>query len=219
MKTQIILSTSALLLGGALLLNSCKKEDKDTTAPVVTVSGASTFFVQLNSTFSDPGATATDETDGTLSATASGTVTTTTEGTYTVTYTAKDKAGNSASAKRTVIVIDIAGSYSVVDTSPYPGGTSSTYAETATLSTTSNGKVIVTKFGYYTNGGVYFNLTSATALTIPAQDVTCGSPSALRNFTGSGVISKVGGVTVLTIDYKEITNSTTVNARGVYTKQ
>lgn len=217
MKKQITLS--ALLIGGMLYFNSCKKDEKDTTAPIVTLNGNATYFVQLNSTFNDPGATATDDVDGSVTPTASGTVTTTAEGSYTVTYTAKDKESNSGTATRTVVVIDIAGNYSIVDTSPYPGGTPGTYTDIATLSTTTNGKVNVTKFGFYTNGGVYFNLTSATALTIPSQDVTCGSPAALRNFTGTGVISKSGGVTVLTIDYKEFTNGTTVNARGVYTKQ
>ena len=57
-------------------------------------------------TFTDPGATASDNIDGDLtsSITSSGTVNTATEGTYTIDYSVSDAAGNIASVSRTVIV-------------------------------------------------------------------------------------------------------------------
>lgn len=80
----------------------------DTTAPVITLQGSSTIFLQLGETFTDPSASATDETDGNLTAsiTSSGTVDVNTPGTYTITYRVSDAAGNEATATRTVIVQD-----------------------------------------------------------------------------------------------------------------
>jgi hypothetical protein len=76
----------------------------DTVAPVITISGDNPLEITQGETFSDPGATATDDKDGTISVTPSGTVTMDTEGSYEITYTATDNAGNKATAKRTVIV-------------------------------------------------------------------------------------------------------------------
>ena len=65
--------------------------------------------MQLNvgDTFTDPGATATDDVDGDLTSkiTVSGSVDTTTAGVYTLTYSATDAAGNTGSASRMVTVV------------------------------------------------------------------------------------------------------------------
>jgi hypothetical protein len=58
----------------------------------------------VGDTFTDPGATAVDNIDGSVVVVASGSIDTSTAGTYTITYTAKDAANNSASATRTVNV-------------------------------------------------------------------------------------------------------------------
>jgi hypothetical protein len=60
--------------------------------------------VTQGDTFTDPDATATDDTDGSVTVSATGSVDTSTVGTYTITYTARDSAGNSASEIRTVNV-------------------------------------------------------------------------------------------------------------------
>ena len=70
----------------------------DTTAPVITIVGNSTENIDLDETYTDSGATATDDTDGDITeqiTTING-VDTTTAGTYTVTYNVTDQAGNSA---------------------------------------------------------------------------------------------------------------------------
>ncbi|MDA9360291.1 DUF5011 domain-containing protein [Flavobacteriaceae bacterium] len=82
-------------------------EDTDTSLPpVISLVGESIINIELGSTFTDPGATATDNIDGDLtsSITASGTVNTATEGTYTIVYSVSDADGNIASVSRTVIV-------------------------------------------------------------------------------------------------------------------
>ena len=75
----------------------------DTTAPVITLSGASTITLTEGNGFSDPGATANDDTDGSVAVTVSGNVGTA-PGEYTLTYSASDAAGNSSSISRVVII-------------------------------------------------------------------------------------------------------------------
>ncbi|MDB6028973.1 MAG: uncharacterized protein JWM68_5196, partial [Verrucomicrobiales bacterium] len=80
----------------------------DTTAPALTLNGASAMAVEANGTFTDPGALATDVCSGDLTSviSVSGTVDTTTVGTYTLTYQVADATGNQATATRTVKVVD-----------------------------------------------------------------------------------------------------------------
>ena len=72
----------------------------DTTAPVITLTGASPLTLEVGDTYTDPGATATEG----VTVTTEGTVDTNTPGTYTITYTATDEAGNEATKERTVTV-------------------------------------------------------------------------------------------------------------------
>ena len=78
----------------------------DNVPPVITINGSNPDSVELGSTYSDPGATANDAFHGATPVTSSGTVDTTTVGSYTITYTATDKDGNTATATRTVNVVD-----------------------------------------------------------------------------------------------------------------
>ncbi len=80
------------------------EEPSDTTAPVITLNGASPMDVTQGDTFTDPDATATDDTDGSVTVSATGSVDTSTVGTYAITYSARDTAGNIASKIRTVNV-------------------------------------------------------------------------------------------------------------------
>ncbi|WP_299115474.1 immunoglobulin-like domain-containing protein [uncultured Winogradskyella sp.] len=78
----------------------------DTTAPVITLNGASTINLNVGDAYNEQGATATDNIDGNLTSSivTTGTVNTNVAGTYTVTYSVSDAAGNNASATRTVVV-------------------------------------------------------------------------------------------------------------------
>ncbi|WP_353049839.1 DUF5011 domain-containing protein [Sulfurovum zhangzhouensis] len=86
------------------ITGQCEDVVVDTTAPVVTLNGSATVTITVGSSYSDAGATATDNVDGTLTPVQSGSVDTSTAGTYTITWTATDNAGNTGSASRTVIV-------------------------------------------------------------------------------------------------------------------
>ena len=81
----------------------------DTTVPVITLNGSTTVYVQQNATYTELGATAFDNYDGTIPpnniAINSSAVNTAVLGTYTVTYNVSDSSGNAATqVTRTVIV-------------------------------------------------------------------------------------------------------------------
>ena len=78
----------------------------DNVPPVITINGDNPATVELGSTYTDAGATAFDEFHGDTPVTSSDNVDTSTVGSYTVTYTATDKDNNTATATRTVNVVD-----------------------------------------------------------------------------------------------------------------
>ena len=78
----------------------------DTGAPTITLVGSSTVNIEEGDSYTDDGASASDEVDGDISSsiTTSGSVDASTPGTYTLTYSVSDAAGNSISLSRTIIV-------------------------------------------------------------------------------------------------------------------
>ena len=77
----------------------------DTTPPLIVLTGPDTVILTEDGTYTEQGATAEDDVDGTVDVTIGGNVITETHGTYTVTYNAMDAAGNAAvQVTRTVIV-------------------------------------------------------------------------------------------------------------------
>jgi hypothetical protein len=80
--------------------------NSDIEAPIITLIGANPLEIYKGATFTDPGATVTDNVDATRTITGSGSVDTATVGIYTLTYTATDTAGNLAvPVTRTVNVV------------------------------------------------------------------------------------------------------------------
>jgi peptidoglycan/xylan/chitin deacetylase (PgdA/CDA1 family) len=81
---------------------------RDTTAPAITLVGATTQNIALGAAYTELGATAKDAVSGTLTSAItvnSSSVNTNVAGTYTVTYTVKDAAGNTGIKTRTVKVL------------------------------------------------------------------------------------------------------------------
>lgn len=79
----------------------------DTTAPVISLNGASAMTVECHTSFTDPGASASDSCDTSVPVTASGNVDVNVPDTYTITYNAADDSGNAAApVTRTVTVVD-----------------------------------------------------------------------------------------------------------------
>ncbi len=135
------------------------------SAPVITLNGSSTMSVLLNGSFTDPGATATDDVDGTVAVTATGTVNTVVVGSYTITYSATDSHSNTATTTRTVNVtgppvatssipvITLNGSSSVevlLNTAFTDPGATATDDIDGTLTVTATGTVNTNALGDYT---------------------------------------------------------------------
>jgi hypothetical protein len=77
----------------------------DAIGPVISLTGANPLNLNVGDTYTEPGATATDAIEGSVTVTPSGAVNTAVAGTYTVTYNASDAGGNAATAvTRTIIV-------------------------------------------------------------------------------------------------------------------
>ena len=83
---------------------------EDTIAPLITLKGKSTVFIKVGDSYSDEGATATDETDGDISSEitiANSNINTSSEGSFSISYNVTDAAGNRAQQViRTVHVLD-----------------------------------------------------------------------------------------------------------------
>lgn len=81
-----------------------RHEDND--APSISLNGNSTMYISLNSGYSEPGYSASDNCDGDLtsSVVVEGGVNTSSAGAYTIKYTVSDSSGNTNSVSRTVNV-------------------------------------------------------------------------------------------------------------------
>ena len=132
----------------------------DTTNPVLTIIGNNPVSVELGSSYTDAGATATDL--DTVTVTSVSDVDTDNIGTYSVVYTATDASGNSSTATRTVIVVDTLG----------PTFTSSANF-TAPEDQTSIGTVTATD----PSGSVSFSISGT--------EITIGTTSGVLEFTSA----------------------------------
>ena len=81
--------------------------EPDITSPVLSLIGSSPLLLNQGDIYVEYRASAFDERDGLLDVSISGSVNTNVPGTYMVDYSAQDKAGNSASVTRTVVVLDV----------------------------------------------------------------------------------------------------------------
>ena len=107
MDMKRILQYIMIVIVSLAMLTGCggSSSSPDTTKPVITLNGASSLELTQGAAYTELGATATDDRDGTVAVTISGSVDTDIVGSYTITYRAKDKAGNEAVATRTIKVV------------------------------------------------------------------------------------------------------------------
>ncbi|MDO6595949.1 DUF5011 domain-containing protein [Oceanihabitans sp. 2_MG-2023] len=99
----------------------------DTEKPVITLTGSATINLTVGDTYTEQGATATDNIDGNLTSSIviSGTVNTSSAGTYTRTYNVSDAAGNAADpVSRTIVVspASTSGCSGAISSFPYSEG-------------------------------------------------------------------------------------------------
>lgn len=133
----------------------------DTTAPVITILGSNPITIALGSVYTDAGATALDNIDGSITSKISvvNNVNTAVAGTYSVIYSVSDLAGNSATATRSVIVSlssDVTAP-TIIISSP----TATTYTMAPTNITYIPTDINLAKCWYSLNGGV----TNSTAVS------------------------------------------------------
>ena len=191
MKKLIYLFLTVLIVACSSDDSSDDSGGNDSTAPIITLNGQAIATVNLNSTYTDAGATATDEVDGDLTSSivTTGVVNTSVEGNYIITYTVSDTSGNTATATRQVIVegdttapvITILGEadVSINQYTPYidagatatdevDGDLTSSIVTTGVVNTSVEGNYIIT----YTVSDTSGNTTTATRQVIVEGDTT-----------------------------------------------
>ena len=194
----------------------------DTAGPIIRLNGAQHVVTHKNQVFVDQGATATDETDGSVTVTVGGdTVDTATVGTYHITYDAQDGSNNQATQViRTVDVqeADVATSTIAtnedadvyvpatvanpqLDMSHYQSGLSATVSNAVTVyATTTSGVVMGISFASsttFTSAGASWD--GVIRLPTPVENPTV-TPSSGHTATVDSAIEIGLGSTALTFD-------------------
>lgn len=207
------ISLLSLGLLTVLAFTSCKKDD--TTQPVLTLKGSNPMTIDVGSSFTDPGATATDDVDGDISSSigVTGTVDTSTVGTYTLTYTVSDEAGNVSTGTRTVNVEmsrDAAtGNYHTTNNCPVP---QSFVATATTFRAGANDDEFVIDMFYYNGGTLTCTLIGSEVQVNLGQ---APNPQ-LLSVGGTGTFDAQGKV--LTMNYLFDPAGQNVSCTVVYTK-
>lgn len=196
-----IIGISLIILMGV----GCTKDEPvdDTIQPVITINGSNDYTISLNSTYTEPGATAQDNTDGDISSSiiTTGTVNTNLTGLYHKYYDVADAQGNQAArATRNVYVVNDAdfliGAY--VATANCGATSTSQYNTNITTSTTVNNEI---GFSHMIDvGAILGNVVNGSSITIP-------SSTALNGVTYSGSGPIVG--TDFTINFTSSANTNT----------
>lgn len=159
----------------------------DTTPPEITLLGDNPLVLAINSTFTDPGATVSDNFDTGLTATVTGTVNTSVLGSYTLSYNVSDSSSNAAtSVTRKVDIVDTtAPVITLIGANPLaieggsvftdPGATVTDNVDTG-LTASVSGTVDTSTVGSYTltydvsdNSG---NAASSVTRTVNVEDTT-----------------------------------------------
>jgi predicted outer membrane repeat protein len=149
----------------------------DTTAPVITLAGAAKINAEYGSTFVDPGATAIDAADGTMKVNVTGTVNTKKVGVYTLTYDSIDKAGNRATATRTVTIADTAGPVIKLNgSSPMTLEFATAFVDPGATANDAQDGVVVVK----ATGSVNVKLLGTYTITYTATDKTGNKSTSTR---------------------------------------
>ena len=217
MKILQTISTAAAICSAALFFSGCDKDDA--TPPKLTMNGEELITINLNSPFNDPGVTAADNEDGSITVTSDASATNpdvNKTGTYYIHYSVSDAAGNKSKTMRTVVVRNssesLSGAY-------YVTGTCATgWIDGIIPSTTVNNRITFTQFGRYTNanGKLSAGITNDLGAIVPAT-INCGTIPVNRNFTGDLILTAARDT--IYIYTEEITATDTTSCSYMYVKQ
>jgi surface protein len=199
------LFNSALTEDNKPVWGTCPNGSVDTTPPVISLLGSSTINLTVGDTFTDPGATATDDVDGDITSSItingyvlpitqsySSEVDTSTAGTYTISFYVSDASGNAATVvQRTVIVSVAATTYSI-------SVTASSNSDYTLSGTDANGSVSGDDISITINSGdtlsftvdaashpFYIKTVQGTGTDNQASDINSNYPNGATN----GVVS------------------------------
>ena len=191
----------------------------DTTAPIITINGASTVSIQVGSTYTDLGATATDNLDGDLTASiaVNNNVDANTVGTYTVTYDVTDAAGNQAiQVTRTVNVDSAPNNAPSVDsvtlsTSDSNGLVYSDVTLTCTSTTSDADGDTVTTSTTWTADGTQIGTGSSITLTTSLVDIGDAVYCTVTPNDGTVDGTPVDSTTATVVNYAPTISSVTID--------
>ena len=184
----------ALLVGaGAILSDSGEIDDapvvRDLTPPVITINGDNPATVELGGSYTDAGATVSDD-SGSASLVTSGTVDTNTVGAYQISYVATDAAGNTSQAFRTVNVVDTtAPVVTVTGDDPVTVELGDSYTDAGATATDLSGDVAVV-----TTGTVDTDTVGSYTLTYTSTDASGNAGTATRTVN---VVDTTAPITLL----------------------
>ena len=187
-----------------------KASVQDTADPTITLTGANPISVTTGTTYSDPGATCTDDTDASPTLATTSNVDAQTAGTYQVTYTCTDSSSNTATATRDVVVADAPDTadptITITGANPISVTTGTTYSDpgatctddtdaSPTLATTSNvdAQTAGTYQVTYTCTDSSSNTATATRDVVVADAPDTADPTI--TITGANPISVTTGTT------------------------
>ncbi len=153
--------------------------------PVVTLTGANPLTFEAAASYTDPGATATDVEDGTLTPSiTSNTVVANVPSTYAVTWSATDTSNATGSATRVVNVVDTTAPVVAVHANVSILATNAAGATVNYAAATASDVVGITSITYSKNSGTVFPI-GVTTVTITARDAA--------NNTGTGTFTVTVG--------------------------
>ena len=204
----------------------------DVTPPVITLKGKINDTVSLGSVYTDPGATATDDVDGDISAfiVVSGSVSTGTVGSYSKEYIVRDAAGNVSPKKvRNVLVKNDAdylkGNYNAVcgctidimdDPPPTSTITTSNYTLSIASSGTANNSVNLSK--YPGSNGITISYVPVS-VAVSGNSLSLSHIQFIQPGTGTGTISlSKTSFTIISVENDATYPSRTTTCKVVHTK-
>jgi hypothetical protein len=169
----------------------------DTIPPIITFTGPPFMNIVLNSPFTDPGAIATDNVDGSttvISTASSSNPDVNLTGTYTITYSSSDLAGNTTSAIRTIVVYNEAeffncNNYDGFDTCT--GSGVALFSSSITASSILNNHILIQNFGAFGNSIIIDGLVGGYYVGSPISCTNQSLGSGATLVSGHGTITNL----------------------------
>ncbi len=166
----------------------------DDTPPVITLLGDNPLELQVGATYTEPGATATDDVDGDLTAAivvAGDAVDTSVDGTYVVTYNVTDAAGNAATEVSRTVTVSPVVSNPIVQIEILPGAD----LDASTFGGSNNFQIANQSTGSLQVTSVTFDLSTGILPDMVFDPTGTGGDETAQCFNAGGSASAVGLVT------------------------